>query len=130
MRIALDTNRYVDMARGDAALAAQIEACEWVGVPFVVIAELRAGFAGGKKRSDNERSLARFLGRPGIHVLWASDVTTRLYASIYAKLRTVGLPIPTNDIWIAALALEHEAALLTRDPDFRNVAELLVIGPG
>ena len=130
MRLALDTNRYTDLARGDSTLAAQIEACEWVGVPFVVVGELRAGFSAGKKSSDNERNLARFLGRPGIHVLWASDVTTRLYASIFGRLRKIGRPIPTNDLWIAALALEHEAALLTRDPDFRRVTELLVIEPG
>jgi len=116
--------------RGDGALASQLASCEWVGVPFVVVAELRAGFSAGKKRAENDRNLTRFLGRSGVRVLWPSDVTTRIYASIYQQLRSDGQPIPTNDIWIAALVLEHEAALATRDPHFRKIAELLVIGPG
>ena len=129
MRVALDTNRYADLMRGDDELASQLASCEWVGVPFVVVAELRAGFSAGKKRSDNERNLTRFLGRPGVRVLWPGDVTTRIYASIYRQLRSDGFPIPTNDIWIAAISLENEAALVTRDPHFRKIPELLVIGP-
>ena len=63
MRVSLDTNRYADLMRGDGELASQLASCEWVGVPFVVVAELRAGFSAGKKRSDNEQNLTRFLAR-------------------------------------------------------------------
>ena len=130
MRLALDTNRYSDLMAGDLALADQVSSTEWIGVPFAVLAELRSGFALGKKSAENDRALTRFLNRPGVHVLWPTEATTRLYASIFRELRTKGRPVPANDLWIAATALENGAALATRDPHFREIPELLVVGPG
>ncbi len=127
MRVALDTNRYCDLCRGDEELVASLEHAETVFLPFVVVGELRAGFAVGSRRQENERVLRRFLGKPGVSVLFASDATTRSYANLYRQLRSQGTPIPTNDLWIAALVAEHDLALLSRDQHFHHLPQLTVI---
>jgi tRNA(fMet)-specific endonuclease VapC len=126
MRLALDTNRYVDFAHGDRALASQLEAADAIFVPFVVLAELRAGFAVGTRGRENERGLQRFLQKPGVDELYADDVTTQSYAVLYRQLRVQGTPIPTNDLWIAALALQHSLALCSRDDHFRHLPQILL----
>jgi len=92
VKLALDTNRYVDLMRGDAEVRALVEGARVVLVPFVVLAELRA--------------------------------TTHRYATLYRQLRQQGTPVPTNDLWIAALVTEHGARLCTRDAHFENLAQL------
>jgi tRNA(fMet)-specific endonuclease VapC len=124
VRIALDTNRYTDFARGDAGVVERLELAERVFVPFVVLAELRAGFAVGRRGKENERFLHRFLRKPGVETLYVSDATTRAYADLYRQLRDQGTPIPTNDLWIAALVVEHGLTLFTRDPHFARLAQL------
>jgi tRNA(fMet)-specific endonuclease VapC len=124
MRLALDTNRYVDLARGDDSLEAQLERAEAIFIPFVVMAELRAGFAVGKHGRENEATLRRFLLKPDVEILYPDDATTLAYASVYRQLRAQGTPIPTNDLWIAALAHQHDLALCSRDEHFRHVPQL------
>ena len=125
MRLALDTNRYRDFADGDPPVIQALELADVVFVPFVVLAELRAGFAVGTKTRQNERTLQRFLMVPGISICYADDGTTRLYASIFAQLRAQGTPIPTNDLWIAALALQHNLTLFRRDHHFDQIPQLI-----
>ena len=124
MKLALDTNRYVDLMRGDAEVRALVEGARTVLVPFVVLAELRAGFAVGTQGRANERFLQRFLGKAGVEVVYATDATTHHYAALYRQLRQQGTPIPTNDLWIAALVTERGARLLTRDAHFEHLAQL------
>ena len=127
MRIALDTNRYRDLCDGDETVSSLVEEAESVYVPFVVLGELRAGFALGTKGRENEGVLQRFLAKPGIKPLYPSDSTTRSYASLYRQLRRQGTPIPTNDLWIAALVTEHDLALCSRDEHFRHLPQLNVV---
>ncbi len=124
MRFAIDTNRYIDLSRGEEEVVRRIEEAEEVFVPFVVIAELRAGFAVGARGHANEQALNRFLSEPGINPLFADDITTQTYAMLYRQLRQQGTPIPTNDLWIAALAAQHGLSLYSRDVHFRNLAQL------
>ena len=124
MKLALDTNRYVDLMRGDAEVRALVEAARTVLLPFVVVAELRAGFAVGAQGRGNERFLQRFLSKPGVEVAYATDATTHHYAALYRQLRQQGTPIPTNDLWVAALVTEHGARLCTRDAHFEKLAQL------
>ncbi|HEY3354617.1 MAG TPA: PIN domain-containing protein [Polyangia bacterium] len=128
MRVALDTNRYRDLCAGEPAVAAFLEHVEAVFVPFVVVAELRAGFAVGKRGRENERVLRRFLGKPGVDVLYPTDATTRAYAELYRQLRAQGTPIPTNDLWIAALVVEHGLWLASRDSHFSHLPQLSLVG--
>jgi len=68
--------------------------------------------------------LARFLNTPRVSVLYADEQTTHHYASVFAQLRRQGTPIPTNDIWIAAIVLQHDLALLTSDAHFSSLPQL------
>lgn len=124
MRLTLDTNRYRDLCDGVEEVVRVIETAEAVGVPFVVLAELRAGFALGTRGHQNERVLRRFLAKPGVDVLYATEATTRPYADLFRQLRTQGTPIPTNDLWIAALVVEHDSVLYSRDDLFRHLPQL------
>ena len=124
LRLALDTNRYTDLCRGGAQTVTLVERAESVALPFVVVAELRAGFAVGKRGMENEQVLRRFLSKEGVAVLFADDQTTHHYASLYRQLRTQGTPIPTNDLWVAALVVQHNLVLHDRDRHFAHLPQL------
>jgi tRNA(fMet)-specific endonuclease VapC len=125
--LALDTSRYTDLCRGDAEVVATVESAYAVLLPFIVLAELRAGFALGNQGPRNEAILHRFLMKPGVGVLYAGDQTTRHYASLYRQLRNQGTPIPTNDLWIAALVLENSLSLYARDAHFDHLPQIVRI---
>jgi tRNA(fMet)-specific endonuclease VapC len=127
VRIALDTNRYRDLGEGDAGVRRLLEEAESVHIPFVVLGELRAGLSLGKKGPANERVLQRFLAKPGVEILYPTDATPRSYASLYRQLREQGTPIPTNDLWIAALVVENDLSLCTRDGHFRYLPQLNLV---
>ena len=93
---------------------------------MLVIGELRAGFAAGSRTHANEKLLQKFLDAPNVNTLTLSDKTTKLYGLIFGKLKAAGTPINTNDIWIAALCLEHDCLLVTLDSDFNRVPNLLI----
>lgn len=125
MRIALHTNCYVDLCKGADATAQLVATAETVYMPFVVVAELRAGFAVGRRAAENERVLRRFLMKDGVAVLFADDETTHHYAAVFRQLRLQGTPIPTNDIWIGALVLQHNLVLHARDRHFDHVPQIV-----
>ncbi len=124
MRIALDTNRYTDLARGDADTVRTVETADTVFLPLIVLGELRCGFAVGRHGAVNEGVLRQFLLRPGVEVLSPDQQTTQHYGAVYRQLRSQGTPIPTNDMWIAALVLQHDLALLARDRHFDALAQI------
>lgn len=124
MRLALDTNRYTDLCRGHPEVVTVVEYAEAVFLPFVVVAELRAGFALGKRGPENERVLRSFLMKPGVFALFADDQTTHHYAAVFRQLRRQGTPIPTNDLWIAALVLQHGLVLCARDRHFQRLPQI------
>lgn len=125
MRVAIDTNRYVDLCRGIAETVALLEEAEAVLLPFVVLGELRAGFVHGRRQAENERTLRQFLLQDGVDVLFADDQTTHHYASVFRQLRKQGTPIPTNDMWLAALVLQHNLALHARDKHFDHLPQIV-----
>ena len=127
MRVALDTNRYVDLCKGLAETVALLEEAETVALPFVVLGELRAGFAHGRRQAENERILRRFMLKTGVRVLFADDQTTYHYASIFRQLRKQGTPIPTNDMWLAALVLQHNLVLHARDKHFDHLPQVVCV---
>lgn len=127
MRIALDTNRYTDLARGDEAVADLVARASFVGLPFPVLGELRAGFALGKHGRHNDAALRRFMAQPGVEALHSTEQSVRHYARLFRQLRRQGTPVPSNELWIAAVALEHELALLTRDAHFEHFGQLELV---
>jgi tRNA(fMet)-specific endonuclease VapC len=125
MRLALDTNRYTDLTRGDAAVVMLVERAEEVLLPFIVLAELRAGFSVGTRGAENERVLRRFLMKRGVTVLFADEQTIEQYVSVFRQCRRQGTPIPTNDLWIAALVLQHGLVLCARDRHFDHLPQII-----
>ena len=124
VKLALDTNRYTDLCRGDSRVAETIAAADAVWLPFIVLGELRAGFAVGTQGPRNEAVLRRFLLKPGVGVLYPDEQTTYHYATVYRQLRRQGTPVPTNDMWIAALVLQHSLTLHDRDAHFDALPQL------
>jgi tRNA(fMet)-specific endonuclease VapC len=125
VRVALDTNRYVDLCKGVIETVELLEIAEAIILPFVVLGELRAGFAFGRRQTENERTLRRFLVKDGVRVIFADDQTTHHYAAVFRQLRNQGTPIPTNDMWLAALVLQHNLALHARDRHFDRLPQLV-----
>ena len=75
--------------------------------------------------AENEHLLRRFLLKPGVRVLYADDQTTHHYAVLYRQLRAQGTPIPTNDMWVAALVLQHNLVLHSRDAHFDSLPQIV-----
>jgi tRNA(fMet)-specific endonuclease VapC len=124
MRITLDTNCYVDFAKGDKAAVEAFRRAQEIFVPLIVLAELRAGFLHGTRGPENERSLVKFLNSPRVSVLYPDEDTTHHYARIFLQLRRQGTPIPTNDLWIAALVIQHKLILCARDRHFDHLPQI------
>lgn len=124
--IVLDTSAYSAFNRGDNRLKQFFDDSVQIIVPQIVVGELRAGFALGSMAEQNEKLLQRFLDSPNVHIISISDATTKLFAAIFYQLRKSGRPTGSNDIWIAALALEHDGLLVTLDSDFENVPDLMI----
>jgi len=126
MRVALDTNRLTDLLRGDAALAELLGTCEEVWIPLIVLGELKAGFYGGSAQHRNEALLHQLLAKATVDVSMPGRDTAEQYARVFVQLKRAGTPVPDNDLWIAALALEHDLVLITRDRHFRNIPQLVL----
>ena len=127
MRIVIDTNRYKDFCEGIKEAVDIIRKSSEIYIPFIVIAELRAGFACGKRGPENEQILSRFLNKERVKNLYADDGTTLVYANLFRQLRTQGTPIPTNDLWISALTVQHGLLLFGRDKHFKNLPQIPII---
>ena len=109
------------------------EATSRLGIPYVqsyvVLGELRAGCAHGRRTAENERILRCVLLKDGVRVLFVDDQTTHHYAAVFRQLRKQGTPIPTNDMWLAALLLQHNLALHARDRHFEHLPQLVRVRP-
>ncbi len=124
MKLALDTNAYRLVMEGNDDAVNLVRAAEIVLMPVPVIAELRYGFVRGTKGRRNEAFLVRFLDQPRVEVLLCDEATTHHYALLKDQLKRQGTAIPINDVWIAALVVQHAAVLLTRDSDFDHLPQL------
>lgn len=125
MRLAIDTNRYRDLRAGATEVIDVLESAESIAIPFVVLAELKIGFGQGNRRAANERLLRAFLAEPGVDVVYPNAATVDTFAALYNDLKARGRPIPLNDIWIAALCVQHGYALYTRDKHFEELPQLI-----
>ena len=123
-RLCLDTSAYSSFRRGHDGAVEAIASARWIGVPAIVLGELRFGFLLGNRADANERELQDFLAHPVNTVLDVDDAAARAYAEIVAALRRAGTPVPTNDAWIAALAAREGATVLTHDDHFDRIARV------
>jgi tRNA(fMet)-specific endonuclease VapC len=126
---AIDTNVYSAFMRGSPGAVGALRETGELYVPLIVLGELLAGFAAGARPAKNRDELARFMASPRVSVLEPDETTAHYYADIFVALRARGTPIPTNDLWIAALARQHRVSLLTHDRHFGAVPGLTVRFP-
>ena len=124
MNIALDTNAYSDFMRGHPGRVEILRAAQCIYLPLIVLGELRAGFAAGNQNSTNAANLLQFLNSPRVSVLLLDDQTTHNYAHLYMQLRKKAVAIPTNDLWIASLAAQHNLILCTSDAHFEHLPQI------
>jgi tRNA(fMet)-specific endonuclease VapC len=125
-RVLLDTNIYVAFKRRDMAVVEAFRHMDYIGMDITVLAELYSGFKCGKKEEQNRIELEGFINTPRVHLLEHDHVTAEFYSGIYLDLRKNGTPIPTNDIWIAAVAMQNGLAVFTKDQHFSYISGLMV----
>lgn len=127
MKVLLDTNAYIFLCKNDANIAASVQKADRLFFSFISLGELRGGFLCGTRSRNNEKTLIRFLDSSRVEILYADEQTTHHYSRLYLQLRKQGTPIPTNDVWIAALTLQHNLTLITRDAHFNNLPQIPIM---
>lgn len=127
MRALLDTNAYVALRGGSPEIVEIIRRSTRVLLSAVVVGELMDGFHGGSKAKENLRLLEETARSPNVELLAVAWSTSEWFGRISQGLRRAGTPIPTNDVWIAAHAMEHGATLLTADAHFEKVPGLAIV---
>jgi tRNA(fMet)-specific endonuclease VapC len=125
-RVLLDTSAYSFLIRGHAGVLEILRASEAVFVTPVVIGEVLCGARSTGTPGKYEEDLAGFLASPRTTVLGIDADTARCYAAIVSGLRKVGQPIPVNDAWIAASAMQHGLPILTSDAHFKRIPQIMV----
>lgn len=116
----LDTNALSAFADEVPAILSVLAKAEQVAIPVIVLGEYRYGIAQSRNKAVYSTWLDSLL--PNCMVLDVNEETTLHYAGIYSELRQAGRPIPTNDVWIAALCRQHRLSLLSRDRHFDSVS--------
>lgn len=123
-RLVLDTSAYSRMLQRHSQVLDLVSDAGQVVLSTVTLGELQAGFEIGTKAGQNRRTLELFLDEPYVEVAAITGETALQYGRIFAMLRAAGTPLPTNDIWIAATAIDRGAQLLTFDRHFGQISNL------
>ncbi len=126
-RALIDTNIYSLAMRGEASVLDRLQQLDEIGFTVVSLGELLVGFRGGSREAQNRLELSRFLDSSRVRVLKIDEETADFYAAIVLALKRAGTPIPTNDIWIAALAQRHGLPIYTKDAHFEAVPGLVLV---
>lgn len=124
MKLALDTNTYRAFMEGAPATVALVRGAAQVVLPVPVMAELRFGFVKGTRGRANEAQLTKLMDAPRVRVVDCDEQTTHFYAQLKLELSHAGTPIPINDVWIAALVIQHGLVLHTQDSDFDRLPQI------
>jgi tRNA(fMet)-specific endonuclease VapC len=112
----LDTNALSAFADGDEEIAKTLAVQRSVAIPVIVLGEFRYGIAGSRHRKAYENWLESELRN--FEILYITEETAVAYAALRVELKRIGRPIPANDAWIAALSIQHQRPVLTRDEHF------------
>ncbi len=123
--LAADTNIFIDLMKGDEAISQKLESCDDVYISPIVLAEL---YFGAYRSANPEKHLSKIASAiQKSRLLKIDAATAEIFVTIKLALFTKGTPIPENDIWIAASAIQHQLPLYTSDKHFAEVAELFLI---
>ena len=125
-KILLDTSAYTHFAAGNRNLLNELNSAETVFISIFVLGELFAGFNGGGKRDENINILNKFLNKSKVQFINTTIDTAEIFGTLKYQLKSKGNLIPINDVWIAAHAMEHGAALLSFDQHFKLVPGLIL----
>ena len=117
-RILFDTSAYSNLMRGSKKIVELLDNADEVFLCAIVLGELLAGFKRGSREQENKAILKDFLSISNVGILNIDDSTAERYSIILDYLKKCGTPIPTNDIWIAASAMQNGLVLLTADQHF------------
>ncbi len=120
----LDTNIIIALFADDGKVVKNISSAEAVFIPVIALGELFYGAELSLKREQNSKKLNEF--STVCQLLNCTLETAKHYGEIKSRLKKKGTPIPENDIWIAALAIQYELTLSTRDKHFRQVKDLKI----
>ena len=115
----LDTNGLSALAEGEPAIEPLLRKAAQIAIPVIVLGEYRYGIAHSRDRKQYEEWLTSYLSR--FRILVVDEETTISYSDVRTELKRAGTPIPSNDVWIAALCRQHRLPLLSRDLHFDAV---------
>ena len=127
IKILIDTNIYTYALKGDEEVISILQKVNKIGISSVSIGELISGFKGGSKERENRKELETFLDSPRVFICTVDYNTAEYYAEILIRLKEIGRPIPTNDIWIAATAFQYGLKLYSKDSHFQYIPSLILI---
>jgi tRNA(fMet)-specific endonuclease VapC len=124
-KVLIDTNIYSLAMRGDRHVTDALKRIDQIGISAISIGELFSGFKGGNFEEKNKTELNIFLDSPRVMIFPIDVETADFYASILNNLKSKGTPIPTNDIWIAAVAFQNGFKLFPKDKHFNVIPGLI-----
>ena len=124
-RVILDTSAYSAFLRGSSEIRYSIQQADEIFLNPIILGELLAGFMIGKSEKRNRAILQGFLSSPRVKVIEIDGETSERYAAIISLLYKEGTPIPTNDVWIAASAMQHGLKVLTTDNHYLKVPHII-----
>jgi predicted nucleic acid-binding protein len=123
-RLLLDTNVYVSFKRNNPTVIDLLQHADSIAINTVVLGELLAGFKGGLRETVNRAELDQFLDSPRVEFLMLDESSADFFALVFNNLKQIGKPVPTNDIWIAASAMQYGRTLATLDSHFSHIVGL------
>jgi predicted nucleic acid-binding protein len=118
--VILDTNGLSAVADGDPTIEPILRNAAQIAIPVIVLGEYRYGISQSRDRNRYEQWLSEYL--PKFRILDIDERTTISYASVRLELKKAGTPIPSNDVWIAALCRQHSLPVVSRDRHFDAVS--------
>lgn len=124
--ILVDTSAYSEFLRGREEVGEAIRTADLLCLSPVIVGELIAGFRRGQRLRKNQEELKQFLSSPRVDIVDIDVETAERYSVIFESLQKAGTPIPTNDLWIAASAMQHGLRLLTLDRHFLRIPQVMV----
>lgn len=128
-RYLIDTCILVDAIGKGAHIPLNVEKGDVVFLSTIAIGEFKVGLDSTRRGRRDRDALSDFLRLPNVVEITITSATTDLYAQVFRALRAAGTPIPVNDIWLAAQALEHGAVVVSTDRHFKAVANLRTLFP-
>lgn len=124
-RFVIDTNVVIDLLKGSQVIADKIDHAQAILVPIPVLGELYYGAEKSQRRDYHRSQIHYFLQMATVVEL--TNRTAQEYSIIKAKLQIKGRPIPENDIWIAAIALQYQVPIVTQDHHFNEVENIKIV---